>query len=99
VGILNFDNKNILFTGDIDELVENSIIYSIDVPIDVVKLSHHGSKTGNSEEWLRRINANFAIVSVGKNSYGHPSGEVLGRVLGLGTSIFRTDVNGSLLIE
>lgn len=99
VGILNFDNKNILFTGDIDELVENSIIYSIDVPIDVVKLSHHGSKTGSSEEWLRHINANFAIVSVGKNNYGHPSGEVLGRVLGLGTSIFRTDVNGSLLIE
>lgn len=99
VGILNFLNNNILFTGDIDELVENSIIDSIDVSIDVVKLSHHGSKTGNSENWLRKINANYAIVSVGKNNYGHPSGEVMGRVLGLGITLLRTDVNGSLLIE
>ncbi len=99
VGILKFANKSILFTGDIDELVENSIIYSINEPIDVVKLSHHGSKTGNSQAWLQRINANFAVVSVGKNNYGHPSSEVLGRVLGVGTSVLRTDVNGSLVIE
>lgn len=99
VGILKYDGKNILFTGDIDELVENSIIDSVNTKIDVVKLSHHGSKTGNSEEWLRKINANYAIVSVGKNSYGHPSREVLGRVLGVGTSLFRTDENGSLVME
>ncbi len=99
VGILNFSNNNILFTGDIDELVENSIIYSIDVPIDVIKLSHHGSKTGNSEKWLRQINANYAIVSVGKNNYGHPSSEVMSRVLGIGTSLLRTDINGNLIVQ
>lgn len=99
VGILKYEGKAILFTGDIDELDENSIIYSINGPIDVVKLSHHGSATGNSEGWLRRINANYAIVSVGKNSYGHPNSQVLNRVLGVGTSIYRTDENGSLVIE
>ena len=99
VGVLMFNDKNILFTGDIDELVENSIINRINVPIDVVKLSHHGSKTGNSEQWLEKINAKFAVVSVGKNSYGHPSAEVLGRVLEIGTSVLRTDLNGSLIIE
>jgi len=99
VGILNYDNKNILFTGDIDEVVEKSIIDRINIAIDVVKLSHHGSKTGNSVEWLRKINANYAIVSVGKNSYGHPSAEVLGRVLGVGTSVLRTDENGSMVVE
>lgn len=99
VGILKYSDKNVLFTGDIDELVENSIIDRIKVPIDVVKLSHHGSKTGNSDEWIKKINAKLAIISVGKNSYGHPSNEVVGRVLGVGTSVIRTDENGSLVVE
>lgn len=99
VGILKFADKSILFTGDIDELVEKSIVDRIKVPIDVVKLSHHGSKTGNSEDWLKRINAKFAVVSVGKNNYGHPNAEVLGRVLGVGTSVLRTDENGSMVVE
>jgi len=99
VGILSFDNKRVLFTGDIDELVEKSIIDILNGPIDVVKLAHHGSKTGNSEEWLAKINAKFAVVSVGKNSYGHPSAEVIGRVLGVGTSVIRTDENGSVVVE
>lgn len=99
VGILKYADKNILFTGDIDEVVENSIVDRVDVPIDVVKLSHHGSATGNSEDWLAKINANYAVVSVGKNNYGHPKAEVLGRVLGVGTSIVRTDENGNILIE
>lgn len=99
VGILSYEGKNILFTGDIDELVEKSIVDRIKVPIDVVKLSHHGSKTGNSEEWLQKINAKFAVVSVGKNNYGHPAPEVLGRVLGVGTSVLRTDENGSMVVE
>ena len=99
VGILKYADRNILFTGDIDEVVEKSIMDRVNVPIDVVKLSHHGSKTGNSEEWLEKINANYAVVSVGKNNYGHPSAEALGRVLGVGTSIVRTDENGNILIE
>jgi competence protein ComEC len=99
VGILSYDSKNILFTGDIDQLVEDSIINRITEPIDVVKLSHHGSATGNGVEWLQKINANYAIVSVGKNNYGHPKAEVLGRVLGIGTSVLRTDENGSLVVE
>ncbi len=99
VGILNYENKNVLFTGDIDELVEKSIIDRVNRPIDVVKLSHHGSKTSSSQEWLQKVNANFAVVSVGKNNYGHPAPEVLGRVLGVGTSVVRTDENGSVVME
>lgn len=99
VGILRYDDKNILFTGDIDELVENSILDNVKLPIDVVKVSHHGSVTGNSVKWLQKINANQAIISVGKNNYGHPSSEVLNRVLGVGTSIYRTDENGSLVVN
>lgn len=99
VGILKYLDKKILFTGDIDTLDENSIIYSINTPVDIIKLSHHGSITGNSEPWLRRVNANYAIVSVGKNDYGHPNSQVLNRVLGVGTSVLRTDENGSLVVE
>ncbi|MFA7300697.1 MAG: MBL fold metallo-hydrolase [Candidatus Shapirobacteria bacterium] len=99
VGVLNYNNKNILFTGDIDQLVEKSIIDRVSVPINILKLSHHGSNTANSEEWLKKINADFAIVSVGKNNYGHPNADVLKRVLGVGTSIVRTDKNGNLAVE
>lgn len=99
VGILEFDQKRILFTGDIDELVENSIIDRIELPIDVVKMSHHGSDTGNSKSWLQKINANTAVISVGKNNYGHPNLEVITRVLDMGTSVLRTDDNGSMIID
>lgn len=99
VGLLSFEGKRILFTGDIDQLMEKSIIDRVVGPIDVLKLAHHGSKTSSSQEWLQKVNANFAVVSVGKNNYGHPNPEVLGRVLGVGTSVVRTDENGSVVVE
>lgn len=57
---------------------------------------HHGSKTSNSEELLNVLNAEYAVVSCGYNSYGHPTEEALARFEQAGMEIFRTDKMGDI---
>lgn len=65
--------------------------------IDVLKISHHGSKTGTDEESLRKFTPALAVISVGKNNrYGHPSKETLGLLGELGIKILRTDEDGEV---
>jgi len=65
----------------------------------VLKVAHHGSKYSTSEEFLQSVKPNIAIISVGKNSYGHPTPEVISRLDNTGTKIFRTDQQGDIIIE
>jgi competence protein ComEC len=64
----------------------------------VLKVGHSGSKTSTTPEFLAEVSPGAAVISVGENSYGHPSGEVLNRLeekLGAG-NIFRTDQQGTI---
>ena len=73
--LLKGTKSTVLFTGDLPESQESEIWFH---RADILKVSHHGSKTATSEELLRKINAKIAIISCGKdNSYGHPSETVL----------------------
>ncbi|SFS86911.1 ComEC/Rec2 family competence protein [Paenibacillus sp. BC26] len=66
-------------------------------PIDVMKISHHGSKTSTSDLWLNYWRPKWAIVSVGRtNTYGHPAQEVLERLASANIQIRRTDWNGEV---
>ncbi|MBP3966157.1 DNA internalization-related competence protein ComEC/Rec2 [Paenibacillus lignilyticus] len=66
-------------------------------PIDVMKISHHGSKTSTSDLWLNYWRPKWAVVSVGRtNSYGHPAQEVLERLASAKIRIRRTDRNGEI---
>lgn len=71
-----------LFMADISANVEKDLIKRFpDLPIDVIKLSHHGSASANSDDLFRNYPMNLAIISVGlKNRYHHPSIEVLQRL-------------------
>lgn len=93
----NFINKTFLFTGDIGSVVENKMIENnIDVDCDVLKVSHHGSSTSSTIEFLKRCSPIDAVISVGKNSYGHPNKEILDRLNNLNINIRRTDIEGSI---
>ena len=60
-------------TGDAGETVEDRIAKTVG-KIDVLKIPHHGPKTGMSDYFLSEIDPMLAVVSVGaKNRYGHPS--------------------------
>jgi len=101
VSRLVFGKNSFLFTGDMSGNLEKEFIREdINVDSDVLKVAHHGSKYSTSEEFLQRVNPEIAIISVGKkNSYGHPTPEVLQKLEKFGIKIFRTDKDGTIEIS
>ena len=64
----------------------------------VLKISHHGSKTGTSQEILDKVKPAVAIIQVGKNNYGHPTKEVIDLLTSNRVKILRNDTNGIIEI-
>jgi len=95
---LDCRKKRFLFTGDSNAKVERALISSgLDWRADVLKASHHGSITANSEDFFRAVSPGRLIISVGvDNRFGHPSPVVLERVSGLGIQVKRTDQEGTI---
>ncbi|MCK4525236.1 MAG: MBL fold metallo-hydrolase, partial [Candidatus Andersenbacteria bacterium] len=95
--LLNND-KSFLLTGDAGFPVENDLIsQNINLESRILKVSHHGSKYGTSNEFLKSVKPEKAIISVGKNSYGHPAKELLNRLKNMNIEIFRTDEMGDVI--
>jgi len=100
--------NSFLFTGDISEIAEKELIreYScsnscelMSIDSDVLKISHHGSKYSSSEDFLKEVSPEIAVISVGKdNSYGHPTQEVLENLNKYGIRVLRTDEAGDIKI-
>lgn len=67
--------------------------------IDYLKVGHHGSKYASGLEFLQTTTPSIAVISVGKNRYGHPTKETLGRLEEVGAKIKRTDEEGDVVIE
>ena len=98
VVVLNYRDKKFLFSGDVDCLGEGEMMsWSFD-QIEGIKIAHHGSDGGSSEDWLKRLRPAVAVISVGKNSYGHPTETVLNRLRGMGIKILRTDLEGDVVL-
>ena len=103
------DNSNVIYTelngykfmlmGDAGVEKEKDILDKYDISdIDVLKVGHHGSKTSSSKEFIKEINPNYSIISVGKNNrYGHPNKEVLDNLKQ--SKIYRTDQDGSIMFK
>ena len=62
----------------------------------ILKVAHHGSRFSTSERFLRALKPRLALISVGANRYGHPSGEVLRRLKAQKIPSLRTDEEGAL---
>jgi len=88
-----------LFTGDIDDKVEKKLLDSgLLKDVDVLKVPHHGSKYGSTNEFLKIVNPEISIITVGQNYFGHPRDETLKRLANIKSLIFRTDEAGSIKI-
>lgn len=97
--LLDHDEVDTLFTGDIDGSVEAEIIArGTPIAADLLKVPHHGSDTGTSIELLNAVQPQDSMISVGPNPYGHPGMETLARLLESGTNIWRTDFHGTILV-
>ena len=91
---------DVLFTGDAGYPVEKELLgKNINVKARILKVSHHGSKHATSNTFLQAVNPEKAIISVGKNSYGHPAEELLNRLKNMSIEIFRTDEIGDWVLE
>ena len=100
--LITFNGVKYLFTGDAGEDVEEQILknYSPDeIDCDLLKVSHHGSKSATSSEFLKVVTPRIALISAGDdNSYGHPHSKTLARLYEYCEKLFRTDKNGTVAI-
>ena len=101
-GILKmvYGNTSFLFTGDMEKKIEKvyTANYKSFLDVDVLKVAHHGSKTGSSSEFLNFATPKLSIISDGiLNKFKHPSEEIVKRLENFGSKIYRTDKYGGLL--
>jgi competence protein ComEC len=90
--------KFFLFTGDASEEAEQDMLrLGAWLRSDVLKVSHHGSRTSSSEDFVKAVSPEVAVISVGRdNPYGHPHAETLERLRG--ARIYRTDRDGAVKV-
>ena len=98
--LLEFEGRKVLFTGDAGKATEDRLLALDSLEdVDVLKVGHQGSKFSSSLNFLNKILPEYAVIEVGKNSYGHPTRETLSRLANVGARIFRTDQNGTIRLE
>ena len=98
--ILQYQESDILFTGDLEYLGESFIIQNYDpVDIDILKLGHHGSKTSTTGSFLQWATPEVGLISAGRhNRYGHPHPSVLSRCRHYNMDLYRTDLHGAITL-
>jgi competence protein ComEC len=92
-------NNSFIMCGDAEEEAERDILDNgIDISADVYKVSHHGSRTGTTKEFLEAISPRYAVIECGSdNDYGHPHEEILELLESKKIKVFRTDINGTII--
>lgn len=97
---LFYKNSKFLFTGDIEEETEKRmLIWQNILKSDILKVAHHGSLSSTSLEFLNEVDPIIAVISVGKNNFGHPSPKIIERLQDKNIKIYRTDENGTIIIR
>lgn len=93
---LHYGQTSLLLTGDIGAPMEPTLpLESSKQESVLLKVAHHGSKTGTGELMLEKLHPRFAIISVGSaNPFGHPSSEVLDRLARHRVAVLQTSLDG-----
>ena len=97
---VQYGERSILLTGDIEQATERALIASQQqLHADVIKVPHHGSKTSSTEGFVAATTPHLAIISVGRNSrFGHPHKEVVERWQSTGATVLTTGNSGTITI-
>lgn len=97
---LTHGQVSFLLTGDAGiEAEKNMISANTDLNSDILKVGHHGSRYSSSSQFLSRVSPEVSIILVGSgNSYGHPTPETLSALQNIGSTIYRTDTHGHIII-
>ncbi len=98
---LSCGSVDVLLAGDATAESEASMINdaSVELDADVLKVGHHGSKTSTTNAFLDAVTPSEAVISVGAdNTHGHPTQEALDRLASHGVTVYRTDLDGSVVL-
>lgn len=95
-----YKQQAFLFTGDAEELAEEEILNSgADIKSGTLKVGHHGSRTATSDAFLNSVAPKYAVISCGvNNKYDHPHQETLDKLDAKSVTIYRTDLQGSIVL-
>lgn len=94
---ITYGDTSFLYTGDAEDSLDE---ITGDIKADVLKVGHHGSDTSTTSDFLARVNPSYAVISVGEgNSYGHPALSTIELLEGYTSNIYRTDLNGTVVIS
>lgn len=95
---LTYGSNSFLFTGDISSEVEKAIIDK-NIDVDVLKVSHHGSSSSTSTNFLKKVTPSHAIISVAKkNTYNHPSISTINRIKEYTNNLYITSELGTIKV-
>lgn len=93
VYVLKYANFEAIFTGDISSAMSDGLVVNNGIrTVDYIKIPHHGSRNGLTKNLLKALEPKIAVISVGKNSYGHPHEEVLQMLKNSKAKLLRTDL-------
>ena len=102
---LNYKTFSCIFTGDIEQIAEKQILMEYKdnfklLDSTILKVGHHGSKTSSTEDFVKAVSPQIALIGVGEdNKFGHPNDEVIERLERLDAKIYRTDQMGEIEIK
>ncbi len=100
----DFGESSFLFVGDAEAVSEKEMLKTIPsslLDVDVLKVGHHGSKTSSTEDFLKELSPEYAIISCGAdNSFGHPHSVILDRfaLIEKAGKLYRTDEDGHIIV-
>jgi beta-lactamase superfamily II metal-dependent hydrolase len=97
---LDYGDFSMLLTGDAEAQTEQRLLSNnANLPAQILKVAHHGSKYATTDEFLRRVKPAAALISLDRfNRYGHPAQAVLDRLRTAGVKVYRTDLQGEITI-
>ena len=93
-------NVSFLFTGDAEQAAEEYMLRcENNFQSQVLKVGHHGGRSSTGKEFLEAVNPQVAVIQVGRNSFGHPSQQVLERLEEQDVIIYRNDHHGAVSVR
>ena len=97
--LLTAGSQRMLLTGDLEEEGIRWLLSQTDGPrANILKVPHHGSNSSWDENWYRAVGAEWAVISVGANRFGHPGDDVV-QTLAEQSCVYRTDRDGAVQIR
>ncbi len=95
--LVEYGGFQALFAGDAGFPAEAELRGRVG-SVDLLKVGHHGSRGSTGDEWLDSLRARVAVISVGRNDYGHPAPEALARLKAHRVLVLRTDLDGTISV-